>query len=344
MKENGSRLQSEVNGSSEQANAPAVSQDSSTLTGTNETSVSDKTPPDKRGKCKYCASYLLPEAKVCTVCNRHKNRVFNHLRVDHIGIVATLIMVLFAASNLQLTSKNLELASENLTETKQKHVEATAALEKVVLAEGKISSLENEAKAVLERIRQGEATVTNLQNVLREAQVAVSDLEENINFNMLLIKANNDDRPAFNSLVEISKKSGPFRDIANISILQIVSNITSMLQIQNNYPWHTLNADPKKISLQEFRNLYKSFHHIHKVAYMDTLMAQQRFSKFEKFQILAEIIKDTISLKELERACQYMNQEAKIDWNILSADKYVQWWEQNKSKYESSPPAVKPGE
>ena len=96
--------------------------------------------------------------------------------MDHIGIVATLIMVLFAASNLKFTSKNLELASENLTETKQKRVEATAALERAVLAEGRISSLENKAKAVLETVRKGGLKFNNLRDILNKAKEVVSDL------------------------------------------------------------------------------------------------------------------------------------------------------------------------
>ena len=323
----------EVNVASKQANAPAVSQDSSILTETIEASSSDKTPSYKRGKCKYCTSYLPPGAKVCLVCNRHKNWFWQHFRVDHIGIVATLIMVLFAASNLKLTSKNLELASANLEETKQKRVEATEALAKA-----------NEAKS----------TAAQLEAVLKDAQATLSELQANFEVTVLRTQALNDDsRYAFDRIKAIISQSGLASNLASQSFGHILDHL-----YRTNFISPSLEEFPLKsehffkgqfhtMSLEELHTVHQRLPPKYKPSYLTMLWKDQRFTKLELLSILANVIKTTSSLHELYRACELMNLEAKIiKFYFLEFNPQVclRWWEQNKSRYESSPPAVMPGD
>jgi hypothetical protein len=136
-------------------------------------------------------------------------------------------------------------ASENLEETRRKRVEATAALE---------------------RVERAEIAVTQLQNLITEAQAALSDLRSNADFNLLLTKANNDDRAAFDSIAEFSQKPGPFHDLAVTTINRIVIEVDPLIfvRVDPEVPWNQLHIDPSKLSLQELQTLYKSVHRMYR--------------------------------------------------------------------------------
>jgi hypothetical protein len=266
------------------------------------------TPSSTKAKCPYCASYLVPEAIVCTVCNRYRKWYYNHLRIDHASIVIAVITIIFTCSNL-------ELARENFNESKQKRVEATAALEQAQEAAQKVASL---------------------QTVLNDAQTTLSELRSSFDFSILQIKASNDDRQAFERLTEIAQNPGPLHDLAWNSIWQIRDDIENSASKIYMFTSRYYNINTSKMSLEEFRANYYSIETIDKPAYLVSFWYQKRFSTFDRLQFLYGVIKITGSLRELYKACELMNYEAKIYKSFFKANEYIQWWEQNKSKYETS--------
>jgi len=263
-----------------------------------DTENDDVTPLRTNKKCMYCTAGLSRGAKVCTVCSRYQNWLFNHFRADHFGILITIGMVVVAYHNLQ--------------ETRQKRVEATAALE---------------------RVERAEVTVANLQTVLKDAHDVLSDLKSNVEFNILITQSTNDDRVAFDRLVDITRQPGPFQKLADTTVGRIVFQIGSSLRLAVNIPWNEYNIDPNQSSLQELQTKYKVAHPFYRPDYLSAVWSQERFSKRERLQMLADAIQSESSLWALDRACRLMNTEANINKNILGASAYLRWWEQNKARY-----------
>jgi hypothetical protein len=286
-----------------------------------------ETPSSTNEKCRYCASYLLPEAEVCTVCDRFRSWWRNYLRLDHLGILVSIVVIVFSYFNLKLSQ-------DNLAETKQKRVEATAALQRVEKAEVIIDKLQKEASDALERVGRAEVTVSNVQDVLKEAQYTVADLKSNINFNILLLRASNDDRNAFNELLEISMKPGQFQILAAIIVYRILDDLATNEILSSSVQWSEYNIDPNKASIEEFQEKYKSVSLFAKPSYLRYIWSQERFTKISRLQMLYSIIQHTTSLRGLDAACRLMNQEARINKNIIWAHEYLLWWGKNKSKYE----------
>ncbi len=56
-------------------------------------------------------------------------------------------------------------------------------------------------------------------------------------------------------------------------------------------------------------------------------------TKKEKLDFLASVIREDDSLRAVERACRLMDQEAKLNKNVLGAAEYIEWWGQNREHY-----------
>jgi hypothetical protein len=258
--------------------------------------------------CRYCSQRILLLAKVCQYCERHQSPFWQHFRVDQIGLLISFFTIIIALGQLNA-------ARGQLNEATKQRIEATE---------------------TLERIKRAEVTVTNLQNLVAEAREALSDLRSNANFNLLLTKANNDDRAAFDEIVDISRKPGSFQSLAVSAINRIVMDIDPMVsvRIDPNVPWDKYHIDLSKSSLQELLALYTSIPSLYRPRYLSDLWKQERFARGALLQMLYNVIQHESSLRALHRACVLMNQEAKINKNILGAHLYLLWWEQNKLRYE----------
>jgi hypothetical protein len=257
--------------------------------------------PVKLKSCRYCSQRILLSAKVCQYCGRHQNKFWQHFRIEQIGLFISIITILIAFGQLNEATK--------------KRVEATAALE---------------------RVEKAELIVHDLQNVLKDAQNTISELKTKFEFSILQIKASNDDRESFERLVEISELPSPLQDLAWNNILQIKMDIENRARKIYIFASHRYNINPSEMSLEEFKSNYHILEPIDKPDYLDSLWFQQRFSKFDRLQFLYDVIKTTRSLRELHKACELMNFEAKLTKSFVLANEYLQWWEQNRSKYESS--------
>src|SRR6266511_1863095 len=241
-----------------------------------DTGSSDKTSSAKNRKCRYCASYLPHGAVVCPACDRHKNWFFQHLRVDHIGILITLIMV--------------ALTYSNYVETQRKRVEATDALAKA-----------NEAKS----------TAAQLETVLKDAQATLSELQANFEVTVLRTEAlNNDSRYAFDRIKAIIPQYGRASYLAQQSFGHILDHLS-----RTNWSRPSLEEFPLKsehffkgqfhtMSLEELQTVYQRLPNDYKPSYLTMLWKEQRFTKFELLSILANVMKTTSSLHELYTACE----------------------------------------
>ena len=90
-----------------------------------------------------------------------------------------------------------------------------------------------------------------------------------------------------------------------------------------------------ELSLDELICIYKSLIPSTKLEFLDAIWNQRQLAKAKCLDFLIYVIKTEESLKLMAKACSYVEQEAGLSKNILSADDYVNWWSKSKHKYEA---------
>lgn len=183
------------------------------------------------------------------------------------------------------------------------------------------------------------AKVDQLEKVLSESRIVLDEVKSTSDFALLLTKASNDDRDSFEALRKIADTKGDkFQQIAYQALVQIVTDIQNVFEIQSSIDWQKeYNIDPAKASLADFVNVYPKALPVFQPKILQTIWEQERFSKTEKLEMLYAVIATTKSLKTLRTACKLMNEEAKLDRNIIAYKQYSIWWEENKKNYNQNP-------
>lgn len=158
---------------------------------------------------------------------------------------------------------------------------------------------------------------------------------------MILIKASNDDRSAFDKLLDIYHASNnPLSKIACNAILKIIDDLIIELDIsvvKHKILWNKTNIDPNTSSLQIFELALNSdeVSFFYKPELLENVWRQNRFKEGEKLTFFLNIIKTTTSLRTLYKACTTVENVAKLEKNLVDYTAYIEWWEKNKDLYKS---------
>ncbi len=189
-----------------------------------------------------------------------------------------------------------------------------------------VASLSSDAKAKADK----------LAEVLTRAQETLEDIKTVSEFGLLLSKASNDDRSAFDSLLAIAKdQKHAFWRISNQALIRIITDpqVTGLMTYSIDWK-KDHNLDPAQATLDEFAEAYKREVSVRQPTVISALWQQERFPKSKRLQVLYEVIKTTASIRCLHHACKVMNGESKIGKNILAYAEYIEWWEKNRLSYE----------
>ena len=196
----------------------------------------------------------------------------------------------------------------------------------------RIGVMSNEAKTKADQI----------DEALKKAEAALVDIQTISIFSTALASVKNDDRLAFDALIDIvGMKREPFSVVALKALLNIVEEFEKT-DVSDLYKyeiyWDKTGLDPIKTSLEDFMEICKSaqpwggrFTWIPTV--LETVWGQERFPKAERLQFLFDVIKTTKSLRVLRKACQLLDQEAKLGINVIGYKAYIEWWEKNKDSF-----------
>lgn len=195
----------------------------------------------------------------------------------------------------------------------------------------------NKARSDIDRIdgyaRTAKSKAEEAEVAAKNANASQAELSRLSAFNLILTRANNDDRKAFDELLRIANTPDhPYKEIATSAVVSVVSNSGLFLSISEG-DWIKFSFDPKTASLEDYRVLMMRSRPDVQASALDALWAQERFSKFEKLNFSAETISQTQSIRVLMDACQKVNSEAKLDKNILAYPLYLQWWAVHQSDY-----------
>lgn len=172
----------------------------------------------------------------------------------------------------------------------------------------------------------------------------VADAKDEINFNLLLTKASNDNRFALDELHKIEMTEGHrFQETARQAVEQIIVNLQivviykDFLDLKKKY-----NIDPEEASLNDFHKVFEQGPLYDKIDVLTIVWSQKkRFTKAERIEVLYKVITTTPSIRILFSACGLMDKEAKLGKNfILDHAQYAKWWEENREGYPEDQPTA----
>ena len=277
--------------------------------------------------CRYCTSIINHMAKVCSKCGRDQRWYLNYFRVDQVSLLIALVM--------------MAIAYQQLHEIRRERVAASQALDHAYKAEEKAAKVTENLSEVQVRVKRQEETINSIseeaKGLVTKAENSIDQLQNTVGFNLLLTKARNDDREAFDQIVKLAEKTGPFQKTASNVAVQIAIEVNPLVsvRIDPEVPWGNYHVDPKVDQMENLLKIYPSIHPVFRPSFISQIWSQERFPKQKRLDFLYEIIKSDGSLRALDRACTIMNKEAKINKYILGAKEYLEWWHTNRPKFDN---------
>lgn len=179
--------------------------------------------------------------------------------------------------------------------------------------------------------KKADETLDSIQRGAIEAEKGLKRLNSITDFSMLLARANNDNRYAFDLLIEIAKSEGVFKELADRAVIEIANDINFQDRFDPKFPWDAYRISPEKAPIDEWRAIYNHIPALYRPAFLSRFWQQGRFSKHDRLEFLYIIIRSDSSLRAVHRACMLMNNVAKLNKNLLAKELYVEWWEKEKT-------------
>ena len=176
---------------------------------------------DDQKQCNSCYQMIDVEAKVCHYCNRGQGFWSKHVGSISAGTSIAAIIVSFVM---------MVLAIAQFLDARKKNVDASKALDTAI------------------------AVANDVKKIRTEVDIA----RDEINFNLLLARASNDDRASFFKLHDIAiTKDHVFQKAAFQAVEQIISSMYIVPLISKELDWQIFNLDPTKASVDDFHNTFE---------------------------------------------------------------------------------------
>ncbi|HEX2860885.1 MAG TPA: hypothetical protein VHN79_04565 [Lacunisphaera sp.] len=255
-----------------------------------------------------------------------------------LGTLAGLVLIV----SDRATRARLRPAAEIETATQQ----ATASATRLAALEQEATRHRNASAEALVQVRKDAANIAKnagearqradeLVAAANEAKAAQARLGDLSDFNMLITRANSDDREAFDELTAVMARGqdDPRAAIAQRVVFSLLSDQRIYLPIPDDH-WSRYGFDPDKASLAEYSKIIAATRPDLAAHAVLKLSTQERFTRRERFMMLANLIQNTKSIRVLEAACEALGDEARIRKNILAWRDYLTWWHANESLYQ----------
>lgn len=191
-----------------------------------------------------------------------------------------------------------------------------------------IDIIEKEVRPSVRKVEKfNREAIQSSEKLIKETRERLDASFKEIQFYLLVQRASNDDRKAFDELLAVCNSAGhPFQNTAQQAVLTIVRS--ARLE-----PTINLDAQVQNLSYAEFLRSYRNSHRSSRVPLLVSLWRSKKLSMKEKLDFLTTVIKDDDSLHAVEKACELMNEVAKLNKNIAGAHFYLSWWDKNKERY-----------
>lgn len=192
-------------------------------------------------------------------------------------------------------------------------------------------ALSDDAKKKSEEATQKAAEITNL---VRSANEGVEKIRTTSDFSFLLARAAADDRKAFDQLRQLADEpSYEFHNLALAAMVRIAGDLGTTTMLSGGLDWKRVGADPATTDLEDLKALFNSQPAFNKTGILEAIWHEQRFSKYDRLSFLYEVLKSTESIVVLNAACRAMNEETKLNKNIIGYPMYLLWWDEHGSEY-----------
>jgi hypothetical protein len=194
--------------------------------------------------------------------------------------------------------------------------------------EGVESSLIAMSSQAAERLR-------GIEQVQNSAEAKLAEISEASDFSMLVSRARNDSRSAFEDLLTMSRDEGARAQAeADEAIRALKTEMNAMinLRVDPMIPW----AEGQSISSipsQQLQSVLNSLDPIYHPRFLSELWESEAHSTHDKLALLATYIESSSSIRGLQRACFLMDKEAHLKKNFIAYQKFLDWWKANGEKF-----------
>jgi len=189
--------------------------------------------------------------------------------------------------------------------------------------------------------KKAESVTTDLQQQSTLVSSQLNSINTTLQATVLIVRADHDDRQAFDSLYQLAKTPSPLSGIATEVILALVSD--NKLNLTYSPDWKALNvSNADQLSLSDLKNLYSSqMRSDFKEGLLQYIWDNNKFSKHDRLELLMSVIRGDRSINAVRYALNLVNNEAKINHNLLDCQAYYDWWAKNQDSYKTLAPAAK---
>ncbi len=196
---------------------------------------------------------------------------------------------------------------------------------------------ETDAEAISEIKEMVENQRAIIELVAKEASEAKSTIDElnlHSEYTMTVLKAQSDDRNAFDKLKEISQDANnPFSSNAKQAWITILESHSEPFFITNKkYPWNE-NFVPSELTLIELSQLYNKTPNNFKTHLIEYIWKREDIPKVERLEFLIGVIKNDSSLTAVEYSGRYFQTESGQKVKPLAVENFVNWWENNRDSF-----------
>lgn len=296
-------------------------------------------PETSANTCRHCKQEIPIGARKCYHCSAYQGRLLSWL--TYAPSVISIVMMCIAIVQVLLSSRQLDLSFRQLDEAKEQKRITSDALSSAEQAKSSAQSISDEMKRLSSEMNtlyaDAKARVDRLEDITGRANAAAADLKSVIDFTLTMEGAKNDSRKSFDALLAIENlKDSRFSQLASQALYQILASTHVENLFMTDPQWHKYKVDPEKESLRVLTTIYKIEHPYTQVRMQYTIWNQKRFSKHDRINFLAEVINSTSSVRCLHKACDLLEQEARIGKNFLAYKEFLQWWDRQKSCFKEN--------
>ena len=281
-------------------------------------------PPPEMKSCRECRQEIPAKAKKCHHCGSYQSRL-NLLTYIPLGISFVIMLIAISQAILGYIQMN---------EAKQERISASQALKKAEKAESTANSTATKMQTLYQEAKN---KVDEIEMMVSEAQSALGDIKTFNEFSLTLIKAENDERQAFDRLKEWAEDESYRFHLEAKRALQKVIDDHSQPFYKSGFtiPWLE-GIDPSQSNMLQLRNTYISAPTYLKPALLEYIWKRNDISKRERLEFFIEVLQTDKSLKACEYAGRFFTEGTGLKIKPLAIDYFLNWWEENKNSFEIS--------
>jgi len=199
-------------------------------------------------------------------------------------------------------------------------------------------SIQKILEELQQKNKQVDQSLVKMRDMLLKSADAQNAVAELIAFQTTCLRAQNDDREAYDQLAAWHKdKNAP---VSNELLQKIILNINLpyVLEHRRNavqtvvIPWNE-GVDPNKALIGQLTSQYsKSPPSVVNSGIVRYIWEREDYPKEDRIQFLIEVLKTDKNLRAVNLAGHFLSKDTKIAWNPFNIEPFVDWWEKEKSK------------